>query len=111
MAENFDSQSPRNRAEEPAPSYPRNASGLTYGSLADATTPDNGPDLVAVCATNGRRGFAKRADIEPSRPKSPQEAATWQATQAQLGPKSVPVFESDGETVIGDFVMEPPTSN
>lgn len=59
-----------NRSQEPPPSYPVNGSGLTYGSLAEATTVDNGPDLVLVVAANGRQGYARRTDIEPYQPRS-----------------------------------------
>ena len=60
-----------------------NANGQTYG-----TPNENGsPDLVAAQATNGEVGYILLDD-------------TWRE-----GSFTVPVYESDGETVIGEFVF------
>jgi hypothetical protein len=74
MPDHGDSNTHRNRSQDPPPNYPANRSGLTYGSPAEATTLDNGPDLVLVVATNGKEGYARRAGIEPYQPRDPQEA-------------------------------------
>lgn len=95
----------RNRSQDSPPNYPVNGSGLTYGSLPEATTPDNGPDLVLVVAANGKQGYARRVDIEPYQPRDPQEALARQSARTGRERKEVPVFEADGETVIGVFVM------
>lgn len=85
----------------------RNAEGDTYGvENANGT-----PDLIAVIATNGRSGYAHRTDLDEINGtaasktfKSPEEALEWQ--EAQRGKiLSVPVYEADGKTVIGEFVI------
>ena len=78
-----------------------NENGDTYGVINE-----NGePDLIAVSATNGRDGYAYAADLNGPMPSSPEEATTWNETHG--GTRAVPVYESDGETVIGEFVIGP----
>jgi hypothetical protein len=103
MAGNGEHPALRNRSHDPAPCYPRNADGLTYGSGLQATRPDNEPDLIQVTATNGMTGYVYRADITPSEPASPQEAAARSATGQ--GPRTVLVYRQDGTSVIGEFVL------
>lgn len=75
-----------------------NARGETYGVEND----DGTPDLVGVSATNGRSGYVYARMLEPkNRPTSPAEAAT-------MVPESrapIPVYESDGRTVVGEFAL------
>jgi hypothetical protein len=75
-----------------------NADGHTFGVA-------NGhgiPDLIAVTATNGKQGYVYAAQLQGAQPEptSPEEAATMQPT-----PTAIPVYESDGHTVIGQFVI------
>jgi hypothetical protein len=60
----------------------RNAKGQTYGQC----NIDGCPDLVGARASNGRIGFVVRAQMD-----------------AIKGTGSVPVYQSDGTTVIGKF--------
>lgn len=76
-----------------------NAKGETYG----VPNADGEPDLLAAIATNGRSGYVYAADLAGPMPSSPAEAATWDPA-----PRSVPVYESDGETAIGEFVIGGP---
>ncbi|GAA1246273.1 hypothetical protein GCM10009633_19320 [Janibacter melonis] len=81
--------------------YGTNARGESYGSALWAKSPDDEPDLIRARASNGRIGYVRASEIEeadPS-PKSPEEAAK---NDGPLRP-SVPVYESDGTTVIGGF--------
>ena len=79
-----------------------NESGQTYG-VANA----NGtPDLVSVAAPNGKVGYVDRRELEGPTPTSPTEALAW-----QNGPQEdvqLPVYESDGKTVIGLFPVRRP---
>ena len=43
-------------------SYPKNADGLSYGSMSDAQSADAVPDLIAVVATNGQEGYVYKTD-------------------------------------------------
>jgi len=69
-----------------------NADGLTFGVENDRGT----PDLVAAIASNGRVGYVYSRDlIEPA------------PTSLQVGghsePRTIPVYTSDGHTVIGQL--------
>lgn len=85
--------------------YQKNAKGETFGSAKDA----NGnvalePDLISVVATNGNLGYAKKTDLEGSSaamPTSPAEAATYSPRAT-----TIPVYASDGTTVVGSFVID-----
>lgn len=81
---------------------PVNANGDTYGADNEHGT----PDLIAVVATNGTKGYSYArdfAELEPE-PTSPADALAQQ--QANEGKTlSVPVYESDGSTQIGTFVI------
>ena len=108
MADNGEHPALRNSSHDPAPCYPHNADGLTYGSGLQTTRPDNEPDLIQVTATNGKTGYVYRTDITPSELASPQEAAARGATGQ--GPKTVLVYRQDGTSVIGESVLGAPAS-
>jgi hypothetical protein len=84
-----------------------NANGDTYGT---STTGLN-PDLLSVIATNGRFGYAYTEELDEINGTtasrgftSPEDALAWQ--ESRRGKTfSIPVYESDGETVIGEFVI------
>lgn len=85
-------------ANATATSWGVNSDGHTYGVA-------NGrgiPDLVAVIATNGRKGYVYAAQLQDAQPEptSPAQAATMRPTHT-----AIPVYESDGHTVIGQFVI------
>ena len=83
-----------------------NAHGQSYGVTGD---PRGEPDLVAVGATNGRQGYVYRTELDAANGttaaegfKTPEDAVKWQ--EAHSGDvRRLPVYESDGETQIGEF--------
>lgn len=84
-----------------------NEKGQSYG-VQNA----NGiPDLIAVVATNGKTGYARSSDLDDANGanaaktfKSPEDAIAWQ--EAHRGKSfHVPVYESDGTTLVGEFVV------
>jgi hypothetical protein len=81
-----------------------NANGLSYGSSALATSYADEPDLILAVATNGKTGYCLRTDLE--KPAKTLEEAALQVAQ---GGKSrvIPVYEVDGITQIGVFVVGP----
>jgi hypothetical protein len=83
-----------------------NRSGQTYGTGLGLEWNER-PDLIAVTATSGVHGYAYAGDLEPPGISSPEEALAWQEASRGLS-FSVPVYESDGETVIGEFTWEGP---
>lgn len=79
-----------------------NASGQTYGAINLHGT----PDLVAVIATDGRQGYVYASQLNPPPPASPAAALAQQA--ANTKGEYIPVYESDGTTVIGRFEVAEP---
>ncbi len=97
----------------PAPSYEENADGLTYGSALEAPTPALEPDLIEAVATNGKLGYILKTDLDAANGSdaaesfsSPEEALAWQATQGGKT-TTVPVYDVDQTTVVGEFLIVP----
>lgn len=87
--------------------WPKNDKGVTYGSGADAVSPEDEPDLIRVIATNGKEGYAYRTDLEEPAPSSPAAAiAQQEARNGKPVTKVIPVYEKDGVTKIGAFSIE-----
>lgn len=80
-----------------------NAKGETFGVQRDGKS----PDLIAVYTTDGKHGYAYVKDLDgPLPPTSPADAlAQQEANEGKT--RSVPVYESDGETLIGEFISGP----
>jgi len=81
-----------------------NANGDTYGVIkTDGST----PDLIAAYATNGQLGYVYARDLTAAQGgpfTSPEEALAWQEAHAGEA-VPIPVYEEDGATVIGEFVI------
>ena len=70
----------------PGAIFPRNASGLTYGSALGALGEAGVPDLILVVATNGKQGYVYRSALnaaDGSTVSSPRGAAAWTAGGAR----------------------------
>lgn len=93
-----------------APDYPRNASGLTYGSVESANSPQDEPDLILVETQTGITGYVYKRELDQATGatvSSPEEAIAWQA-RADIGlPTIIPVYAQNGITVVGVFQIAP----
>jgi hypothetical protein len=89
---------------EAAKKYPKNSAGQTYGSGAVSPGQEE-PDLIATVATNGKLGYVLRTDLDAGGTSDTVEAG--RAYVASGGDKNrvIPVYESDGTTKIGVFVI------
>lgn len=79
-----------------------NAKGETYGVMND----QGEPDLQLVVTTNGATGYAYTRDLNNAGgppPTDPAEAA--ERSRALTVGVPVPVYESDGETLVGQFIV------
>lgn len=74
-----------------------NASGQTYG----VQNQHGVPDLVAVTATNHRSGYVYANKLDPPAPRTIAQALA----QNNAPPRTLSVYESDGRTPIGEFVV------
>lgn len=80
-----------------------NQQGDTYGVMK----PDGSvPDLVATYATNGRSGYVYADELAGYQPTSPADALRWQEEHGDES-RSITVYESDGQTAVGEFVLDP----
>lgn len=84
------------------PNYPINEQGQTYGSDPLTIEPSQEPDLLEATGENGVEGYVKTSDLRPP-VSSPEEAIDFQKITEATGYRSIPLYESDGKTVIGEF--------
>jgi hypothetical protein len=90
-------------ADQPPTPFPVNSAGLTYGSAADADSPENEPDLIFVLGTNGHDGYVRRSDLDGPTPSSPEEAIAMQESDDGQRGRNIPVFDQTGVHVIDIF--------
>ncbi|MFF1831147.1 peptidase M56 family protein [Paenarthrobacter sp. NPDC058040] len=85
-----------------------NDAGKTYGAQNDKGL----PEMVLVKATNGVMGYVNKNELEDATGeaaartfKTREEALAWQ--EAREGKTfKIPVYDSDGKTVVGEFVID-----
>lgn len=77
-----------------------NRAGQTYG----VSNAQGSPTLVAVIASNGKAGYVYERDLSRPTPANPSQAMAGQ--NSATAQADVPVYTSDGKTVIGVFVMQ-----
>lgn len=83
--------------------YPINDNGQTYGpNMGNATIILGEPDLQLAIGENGTIGYAKKVDLEGPLPKTPAEAARL---STEVKPREIPLYDVDGETIIGKFIV------
>ncbi|MDF2474340.1 MAG: hypothetical protein K0R21_2122 [Anaerocolumna sp.] len=82
-----------------------NANALKTNEYGQTYGPDLfGADLIAVVSEEGLHGYVYREDLYPEHNfKTPEEALEWQDNQPMI--KSFTVYESDGRTAIGEFII------
>ena len=85
-----------------------NQNGETYGSGADNTFGDRGPDLILAKGVDGTDGYIKLKDLNKDQPNNPQEAVVYMEKMKNSAPKNVPLYDVDGKTVIGKFKIDTP---
>ncbi|MCM3711012.1 metal ABC transporter substrate-binding protein [Sporosarcina luteola] len=83
--------------------YPINNNGETYGpNMGNATITLGEPDLMSAKGENGTIGYVKRVDLEGPQPKTPAEAVRLSKVAK---PREIPLYDVDGETIIGKFIV------
>ena len=83
--------------------YSTNESGQTYGSAVYASSWENEPDLILAEGENGVVGYVYKTDLDgPVADTIEEQLKIWDLNRR---PRSIPVYESDGRTVIGEFIV------
>ncbi|MGO4699428.1 hypothetical protein AB4Z50_34880 [Paenibacillus sp. 2TAB26] len=90
--------------EPTASAYPTNDQGQTYGHGPFPEGVNQGPDLIKAEGKNGVVGYVKSTDLEPSM-SSIEEALAYNKSMEKLGYVSLPLYETDGKTIIGEFII------
>ncbi|WP_434510380.1 hypothetical protein [Desulfitobacterium sp. AusDCA] len=78
-----------------------NKNGETYGSLLYVTEAGQEPDLVQTVGVDGTEGYVKYSDLMGPEVNTPEEAAAYM--KEKHGPRMIPLYASDGQTVIGKY--------
>ena len=87
--------------------YDVNEYGLTNGSALMSQYLGYQPDLVLAQGVDGAIGYMYNIDTQGFEPMNPEEALKWQRENAGKN-WTIPLYESDGRTVIGEFQMYGP---
>jgi hypothetical protein len=90
----------------PSQVYSVNKNGQTYGSSALAKTPEEEPDLVAAYGIDNTFGYVYSYELEEAsggNAKTPEQALEEQKERQEKGNIKIPLYKSDGKTVIGEF--------
>jgi len=100
-------------ADNSIPSFQVNESGETYGTGYGLH--DDYPDLTAAIGIDGTAGYVRTADLfRYSSPANPEEALFFEQEKLRLAEETrargillynytIPLYEADGRTVIGEF--------
>ena len=95
----------------PVPSYPVNANGKTYGTLAFTRYIGAEPDLVACLGIDGTYGYCYQTDLDGEQVNNPEEAIEYMQRLEEMRrngeqyERIIPLYAEDGITVIGEFGM------
>lgn len=96
-----------------SPVFKVNKHEETYGSIKDVNIAGQEPDLILAEGTNGTQGYIKFKDITKNQPKTLEEAKAYDEKLRQdkdKGSEEIPLYDVDGEKVIGKFLIQNPYS-
>lgn len=85
--------------------YPVNENGQTYGLAPLAPSPEFEPDLIAAGGVDGTLGYVLAEDLNGKLPKTIEEALAGQKLRSVTRFRVIPLYASDGKTVVGQFVI------
>lgn len=97
-------------ANTSSPNFKVNKNGETYGSLMDVTVPGQEPALIQAEGVDGTIGYVRFQDLngDGQKPKNPEEAVAYMKKMKNSEPRYIPLYDSDGKTVIGKFKNDVP---
>lgn len=85
--------------------YLTNSHGETYGNLIQAMNIGYEPDLIQATGVGEIDGYIRNSEANGNTPVSPEDAAFFNQKNV---PYYINLYESDGKTVIGKFLITPP---
>lgn len=81
--------------------WPVNENGQTYGPDIYNAPPGAHPDLMAAIGIDDTSGYVLYSDLEGPLPRTPEEAVKMNDDP----PRYIPLYDKDGKTVIGTFIV------
>lgn len=81
--------------------FRRLPNGKTIG-LGVGLKPEDMPDFIGAKYGGGKVGYVRKTDAFP---EHSQRRRRWRRPKPTPGPRTIPVFDEDGETVIGEKVI------
>lgn len=85
--------------------YERNEHGQTYGSTMNLVSEAQAPDLVLAQGEDGTVGYVLYSDLHAQPATTPDEVEERIQSRSYAQEKVLPLYDSDGVTVIGSFVV------
>lgn len=89
-----------------------NEKGEIFGAAPILEQINVSPDLILAIGTDGQEGYVKADDLNQSYITTPEQAVTYMSSVDNLITEStqqsyitIPLYESNGTTVIGDFAL------
>ncbi|TQK74277.1 hypothetical protein FB479_102920 [Brevibacillus sp. AG162] len=82
--------------------YPVNEQGQSFGAGPFPEGASQEPDLIKAEGEKGVEGYVRSSDLSPA-VSTPEEAIAFQKIIEATGFRSIPLYKSDGKTVIGEF--------
>ncbi|ADC52385.1 hypothetical protein BpOF4_21949 (plasmid) [Alkalihalophilus pseudofirmus OF4] len=89
-----------------SPDYPINEQGQTYGKAPYSEGPVKEPDLIMAEGEDGVIGYVRAIDLDNNN-STPNQSIEDQKEIEREGYRSIPLFEYDGKTVVGEFRIYP----
>ena len=83
-----------------------NARGETFGRGDQGWLPSQQPDLIQAIGVDGTQGYVKQTDLLADMPKTLEERVRLAQHPSQES-RTIPLYESDGVTVVGEFQITP----
>jgi hypothetical protein len=83
--------------------YNTNEHGQTFGSAMFAESYETEPDLISAMGENGVFGYVYKEDLYCPTPSTREEALAM--SQTRIKTQTIPLYASDGRTVIGEFII------
>ena len=82
--------------------YPINENGDTYGpNIGNEMLGE--PDLISAVGKDGNKGYVYTKELGGKQPDNPEEAVAITKENERKGSWTIPLYEKDGETQIGEF--------
>lgn len=81
--------------------YERNDSGMTFGSLSDATSLGNEPDLVSVVMPDGSDGYVLWEELNRvtgGHITTPEEAVAWEKSRDEID-TTLMAYDREGNVI------------